>query len=93
MLCCSSSVLVKMNAETMKWLGKCVGLARTVYIHVYDRIVSEFPAKNTVCKPYIRIYMVRANPKNVTERLVSALVWLGKGEVTRMRTTYTQFLS
>jgi len=35
--------------------GLCsyVGLARTVIHTVYDRIFGDFPAKNTVCKPYI----------------------------------------
>ena len=33
-----------------------VGLARTVYLHrVYDRMYGDFPAKTTVCTPYIPI--------------------------------------
>jgi len=30
-----------------------LGLARTVYIHVYDRIFGDFSAKVTVHTPYI----------------------------------------
>ena len=31
-----------------------LGMARTVYIcTVYDRVISDFPAKNTVYTPYI----------------------------------------
>ena len=32
-----------------------------IYIYtVHDRVVGDFPAKNTVCKPYI--YVALANP-------------------------------
>ena len=34
-----------------------VGLARTDICTVYDRMHGGFPAKNTVCTPYIPIYV------------------------------------
>ena len=44
-------------------LGTYEGLARTMYI--YDRMFSDFPAKNIVYTPIHRIYVVLANPKHV----------------------------
>ena len=51
-----------------------LGMARTVYIcTVYDRVISDFPAKNTVYTPYIHgsgqpyiygnVCMALVNPK------------------------------
>ena len=45
-------------------------LARTMYIYtVYDRIIGDFPAKNTVCS--LCIYMVLASPNTHTHILLS----------------------
>jgi hypothetical protein len=39
----------------------------TPYIIVHDRIIGDFPAKNTVYI-YIYIYMVMANPNHLPSR-------------------------